>query len=157
VNDYVEVPDSNSLDIVNTVTVGMWLKIPSSVTTTMAILIKTIDYPNYGVDVINGKLRFFGYQGTTAKGIISAGGTAINDNVWHYVVEIFDGQNWLIYVDGKQNQSKTDPATLTVNTQQLRIGIRGVIYPFNGLIDEVRIYNRALSDAEIQALYNATK
>jgi hypothetical protein len=40
----------------------------------------------------------------------------------------------------------------------LRIGSRGDNYAyFNGLIDDVRIYNRALSPAEIQALYNAQK
>ena len=42
----------------------------------------------------------------------------------------------------------------------MRIGggnVSGSSHPFNGVIDEVRIYNRVLSAAEIQAIYSATK
>jgi len=48
----------------------------------------------------------------------------------------------------------TDPAhTTVIGRSNFAVGE----YYFNGLIDEVRVYNRALSAAEIMAIYNATK
>jgi hypothetical protein len=95
----------------------------------------------------------------------------LRDDNWHHVVGIFSsdsGQlvsenNFKMYVDGRDltlatpSQIGWSQSPLTGRENTL-IG-RSVAWNgwFRGLIDEVRIYNRALSDAEIQALYNATK
>ena len=68
--------------------------------------------------------------------------------------------NLYLYIDGALNISLTDITTGdTTNTSNLFIGKRGEKgYEnfFTGVIDELRIYNRALSEAEIQALYDYT-
>lgn len=62
-----------------------------------------------------------------------------------------------LYIDGSLNATATDTTTVsTTNTSPVGIGSRGATgsYLFPGSIDDVRIYNRALSATEVQQLYN---
>ena len=105
----------------------------------------------------------FGLLNTTGGGRKVRGSTAINNGVWHHVGWTYDGSQTIggikLYIDGRN-----EPTTQIVNTSPgvftnvgIRIGIRGDLDAnfFNGLIDDVRIYNRALTYAEVQQLYNS--
>jgi hypothetical protein len=61
-----------------------------------------------------------------------------------------------IYIAGNRVAQSNIPGTVTSYISEIIMG-SGWTVNFKGLIDEVRLYNRALSDTEIQALYNATK
>ncbi|MFA5779206.1 MAG: DUF2341 domain-containing protein, partial [Elusimicrobiota bacterium] len=78
-------------------------------------------------------------------------GITINDNLWHLVSFTFDGSTVKTYVDGKAGAS----AAKTTNTsggENFVIGIKqNGLYPFDGLIDEVRISSGALSAGQIAA------
>ena len=80
------------------------------------------------------------------------------DGLWHHVVYTKDGVNHAIYVDGSLDQSFTSNADISQNSP-LFIGRRWTgssNYPpywFNGTIDDVRIYNRALTASEVSELY----
>ena len=95
----------------------------------------------------------FGMQG-------SAEGTVIwGDNKWHHVAMTFDGTNRKMYVDGdlKQTQSVTAYSPVTSN---IRIGGRQdtssqTLNPFDGNIDEVRIWNVARTQSQIQSSYGS--
>lgn len=65
---------------------------------------------------------------------------------------VYDGTTQYLYVDGvlKVSQAKTNVNT---NTANITIGATNCAY-FAGSIDDVRIYNRALSVSEVQVLYN---
>ena len=98
-------------------------------------------------------------DGSVEPRIIS--GIAATIEQWFYVVVTWDKVTLRIYVDGVLRGSRTRAMELTSTTIEARIG-RGMMTsvdftPFNGLIDEVRIYNRALSATEIMANFNATK
>lgn len=73
---------------------------------------------------------------------------------WHHAVLKWDGSQVYGYLDGRLIGSAAISST---NTWDLGFSVSGAgtstNNPFNGSIDEVRVYNRALSDAEIQALY----
>jgi hypothetical protein len=75
-----------------------------------------------------------------------------NDGKWHLVVGVYDGSTQYLYVDGvlKVSQAKT---YVNTNTANITIGSGTNCGYFAGSIDEVRIYNRALSEAEIQEIY----
>src|SRR5262249_55454266 len=78
-------------------------------------------------------------------------------NTWYHAAVTYDGSTLSLYLNGKLEASKT---TTAINTQLdangLTIGFRPDESAYwNGLIDEPAIYNRALSAAEIQAIYNA--
>lgn len=103
---------------------------------------------------------------------VSVGGNSnpiYNDNQWHHLVGVFDsvaGQlnagQFSIYIDGvliaKTPQSVNPPNAPINNSSFMRIGSNLRFVPvngnFTGSIDEVRIYNRALSPTEIQQIYH---
>jgi len=88
---------------------------------------------------------------------------SIPNNEWHHVVGTWNGITLRIYIDGVLNNTY-NPGSSPINNTQYHFQI-GAFGPPNsnlrqliqGLIDEVRIYNRALSDSEIKVLYEATK
>ena len=78
-------------------------------------------------------------------------------NAWSYLTAVFDetAKTYNIYVNGTLVSSQTETGTMQPNTQSLVFGQSGCAScdyeRWQGLIDEVRIYNRALSPSEIQA------
>jgi hypothetical protein len=99
-------------------------------------------------------------DGTALRTLIQY--NSINDltlNQWHYVVGSGDGNNVSIYIDGQLKSSATtggytilnDATSLALGTETTS-GAKDVW--FNGIMDEVMIYNRALSANEITTLYS---
>ncbi|MCU0460891.1 MAG: LamG domain-containing protein [Bacteroidales bacterium] len=74
-----------------------------------------------------------------------------NDGTWHLFTGVFTGTRLLIYVDGLLKVSGNASYT-TGNDREIRIGADSELSFFNGKIDDVRIWNRALSENEIFAL-----
>jgi hypothetical protein len=76
-------------------------------------------------------------------------------NVWTHVALTYDGAMLRLYVNGVQVASGAQAGSLQTPATPLRIG-GNVPYGeyFEGLIDEVRVYNRALSATEIQTDLN---
>jgi hypothetical protein len=73
-------------------------------------------------------------------------------NVWTHIAVTYDGATLRLYRNGAQIGSRAQTGNIAVGNQPLRIGGNNVSGEFfNGLIDEVRVYNRALSAAEIAA------
>ena len=83
--------------------------------------------------------------------------TAVNDNKWHHVVGTYDGETVRTYVDGVLEDSNTLPSgNLPSDTGPLRISADYQTTPanfFGGSLDDIRLYNRALSAGEVQRLY----
>ena len=84
---------------------------------------------------------------------------------WYHVAATYDGSTMKLYVNGNLEASKPFTSSITYDSKiPWTIGstappIRAAGYPrtFNGVIDEVEIFNRALSQAEIQAIYKPGK
>jgi len=81
---------------------------------------------------------------------------APNDDEWHYIVSTYDGRYFRTYIDGElKREFEWGEIDITENSNPVGIGESpGWNRWFNGLIDEVCIYNRALSAEEISDLYN---
>ena len=102
-------------------------------------------------------------SGTHAGGVQNSGGwvggtAAINDGSWHFVVLTGNGGMRASYVDGALDALTINQWNRADTGTQVRIGGTGTgevdgQVGLGGLIDEVYIYNRALSQAEIQQLY----
>ena len=77
-------------------------------------------------------------------------------NVWTHLADTFDGSTYRRYYNGilVQSIAVTIPTSPTPSAD-LEIGASGPYHGFQGLIDEVRIYDRALSASEIRAIYAA--
>ena len=75
---------------------------------------------------------------------------------WHHVLMSRKGTALTIYVDGIFDSTRVDPLTNLTNSAPIVLGANHVnrqSQNFNGAIDEVRIYNRALSATEVQSLF----
>ncbi|SEA99161.1 Fibronectin type III domain-containing protein [Thiothrix caldifontis] len=158
--NYAEIPDSDSLDVSNAFTLSVWfngrsLGSQSSEQRPFRLIDKvTAGYGDgYLLDAWAGGIRFVsGGDGAIAY-------TPVSENTFHHVAGIFSQGKASIYLDGKLVISTTTVTTDTpINTFPVRIGASqgsGAIQAdnFNGLIDDVRIYNRTLSETEIQTLY----
>jgi hypothetical protein len=82
--------------------------------------------------------------------------SAINDTQWHHVAVAQDGTGIKIYIDGEQSTvSGTNSSAWTghLNISQYKIGYGGW-YIFEGILDEVKIYKKALGENEIIGLYD---
>ena len=85
--------------------------------------------------------------------------TIAQRGVWYHVAATYDGNQSTLYVNGVAEASATPGFALDYDTTPIFIGTSGTWPPylsmFAGIIDELSIYNRALSQSEIQAIYNA--
>ncbi|MDO9253933.1 MAG: LamG-like jellyroll fold domain-containing protein [Bacteroidales bacterium] len=88
---------------------------------------------------------------------VAYGKTNLIDSTWHFVCGTYSNgdQNVKLYVDGKPDNSSVLPtAPNTVLSTNWRIGLfMGGGTPFNGKLDEIRVYNTHLTDQEIQDMY----
>ena len=165
-SNFVSVPDSPSLDSLTTqITVELWMKAGQ--------LTPNADWKGL-VTKGNSSWRL---QATTfdktvdwyINGLSSPdllGTRDVNDGQWHHVAAVYDGANMFLYVDGTLDGSHaatgliaqtSDPLCIGANSQAFvpSCGCNQLGYFFNGLIDEVSLYKRALSASEIKAIYDA--
>ncbi len=101
-------------------------------------------------------------DGTNGISLSITSDTVPSANQWHHIcgVQNGNGNTGYIYVDGAQNGSATQAAVSYNGDSVVQVGALTAFNTsryWNGLIDEVRIYNRALSAAEVLQLYNLGK
>ena len=97
-----------------------------------------------------------GFENT--MGVYSASSALLNQ--WVFVVGTREGSNWKLYVDADLRAQDTNDFTINDNGEPLYIGSQGYTLSddvFDGIIDEVMIFNRALNASEIELLYNQSK
>ena len=88
---------------------------------------------------------------------LSSGAGAITAGTWYHIVGVKSGASSKLYVDGAQVDTGTLQDPTSTNDDFLIGSYRAGALPVNGLVDDVRIWNRALSAAEAGDLYNDTK
>jgi hypothetical protein len=156
-NSYVNIPNNASLNVSGGISMAAWIK-TSGTNNYSGIVQKFVDSNNtgWGLSYHTGGAVRADFGNGSSYIVAASSGVNVVDNVWHFLVATYDGSTAKIYVDGVLRGSVAGSGYLTNNTRNLGIGEDsdggGGRY-FNGLIDEVRIYNRALSASEISALY----
>ena len=84
----------------------------------------------------------------------------IAQDTWTYVTTVYDGHRQILYKNGEEVFSRAQSGAMGANGNKLRIGARGRNNPhhfFGGMIDEVKIYDRALAENEIVEDMNETR
>ncbi|HPW34413.1 MAG TPA: hypothetical protein PK367_01465, partial [Candidatus Paceibacterota bacterium] len=78
---------------------------------------------------------------------------------WHLlaITTTYGTNGWKMYMNGNVIKQMTGEATVATNYQNVTIGLNSSSRRTQGYIDDVRIYNYALSASEIKAIYNATR
>lgn len=152
---YIEVPDSPSLSVTGHLTLSAYIKINTN--GPQQAIIEKYDVPGrngYLLRLLGGKLLADICDPNTCSQPPAAGATTVSTGTWHHVAAVFDGTSVKVYLDGILDGSVATNFVLTDGAASLKIGARGddANTRLGGLIDEVKIYNRALSASEIQTL-----
>jgi hypothetical protein len=147
INDYVDVPDSRYLDVTSGLSVCAWIK-PNDFPSDVNILNKWSD------DGAGDRGFVLGMHGTSVyfavidnANVFDTGQMPINTS-WHFLVGTWDGLYLRIFLDGEQVFAHVTVGGFTNQRTNLTIG-----NGFFGSIDDVRIYDRALSANQIRSLY----
>ena len=161
-NNYVEVPSSDSLELYENVTIAAWINWIDAGDAWICIMAngqQNGPWENYGL-FINRSSRYL-YFTLSLDGVHVPQQTPNNitvPNEWVHVCATWDGSAARIYVNGQRELEIAKAGTLDSPGLPLRIGHRsGSSHYFNGTIDEVRIYNHALTEAEILAAMEGGK
>jgi hypothetical protein len=149
-NSYVLVPSSPSLQPTTALTIEAW--IDPTIATTGRIVDKITPgaTDGYLLDIVSSQLRF----GIGADSVNSGATALLVAGRFTHVAGVYDGTTLNVYINGVRVANKaTLLTTVAVNSLALHIGadLMGATR-FSGLIDEVRIYSRALPAAEIAAI-----
>jgi len=148
--DVVTVTHATSLSFASgNFTLEAWVK--TSGTPTNANIVAKMDIGGeYGYEIMISGGKAMLYVASVADSVELSGTSSVNDNSWHHIVGVRDGNNYYIYVDGILENSETYTLGTTNNTDNLLIGNDiSTTYYFDGTIDNVKVYSRALSAAEV--------
>ena len=170
-NDYIEVADSNDLDLTTALTISAWVKVNSYSGLAWGanrpnIVSKGYNiYEPYRLELINEAINnqgiaLFISNADYYREWPAIMGTIPVPGVWTHIAVTYALGVTKFYINGSLIGTSIAPSitTLKTTTSSLYIGARS---PFsnapnvlNGALDDVCIYNRALSVAEVQQLYN---
>ncbi|MGA2298098.1 MAG: LamG domain-containing protein, partial [FCB group bacterium] len=170
-DNYIEVKNSESLNIVGPITICVWIKTDMMGGNWSGIVNKcqhTSQQRDGYLTFLDTTNKFslyidndwYGKGATCCYGI-----TNVNDNKWHFLVGLYDRKNIKVYLDGNFENSSICTQDMPSNTENLFIGydfwfhVNSLTAPnylvtydyFKGTLDDIRIYNCALTDKEIKA------
>jgi len=156
-NYVVSTKNSVGLGITNQATYAVWANVSNF--TNQAYLIS-----DYGTNAVGMTLRID--NATTAEFYVYPNNYRIsyttgtfNLGTWYHIAGVMNGSTMYLYVNGVQVGSTSLGNNIGNSANNLTLGERGDLISgstFAGLLDDVRVYNRALSSAELLALYTST-
>jgi hypothetical protein len=153
VDDYVEVPNDSSLNP-DAITIDAWLYLEELKSVQFVVAKDNgSSQRDYFIDLLDDQFKFVviapgaGSSGEAAGGSLSLG-------AWHHVAGTYDGSTVKAYVDGAEVASTPYSGGIGHSATPFWIGQRNGSY-FHGRIDEVEVFNRALTADEIQFIFDA--
>ncbi len=148
----VKIAGKDAFNFTGQLTVSAWVNIHSVSSPWMAIITKGDSAWRLSTVDSQNKIHFSVNHYDSSAGLRS--GNEIGLNQWHHLTAVYDGKAMNLYVDGRLDSTSPwtggisrDEADVLIGENADRMG-RG----FNGLIDDVRIYNYALPESEIRRL-----
>lgn len=167
-SNYLTVPYNAVMAVTSGLTSCAWVN-PSSATMQRVISRYTsasVDTEIWGLDVyqsncrmLMGKVTMGGLLGQTATySVDTAAGGSVPAGVWSFIAGTWDGSTMRVYVNGVQVGTFARTAAVLTSTTAMSIGadFRGGTTAaefFDGSIEDVRLYNRALSANELLSIY----
>jgi parallel beta-helix repeat protein len=153
INDNVTVADSNSLDLTSSFTLSAWVNPASTFTDFRSILIKNYKYYIYAsvAGYCGDGSPLGGFSETTDRTLCQPSPLPVN--TWTHLAVTYNGSTLTLYRDGVAVATSNASGAPSPTTGTLQIGGSQFGEYFKGLIDEVRIHNKALSATEIQTVY----
>ncbi|MEZ4722267.1 MAG: LamG-like jellyroll fold domain-containing protein [Flavobacteriales bacterium] len=168
VNDiaFIDHSEGFNFDTDDDFTISFWVRAPINQTTTptnwntiIAKRYSTLSEYPFWIFIRNqnsasaGQVFMDRSDGVTRSTMHSS--SSINDNNWHHVAFTKNGEITTVFIDGLADGTGVDSTNLsTQNNDSISIGGQFFSRPFDGSLDELRIWSRALCEDEIQAMMN---
>jgi len=156
-NNHAKTPQATDLNFATAGTVSAWIY-TYAYTSFAGILHKgsatNFSDEEYSLQFWSGNKIYWGVTKTGGGTVSVTSPSAIPLNTWKHLCGTWDATAMKLYIDGTQVATRVGTTALKA-AGALNIGAQldvSPFYAFNGIIDDVRIYNRAISDAEVTAL-----
>jgi tetratricopeptide (TPR) repeat protein len=157
-NGYVDCGAGRAFDITGPLTLSCWIKVKEFTKEWQGLICKgnSAWRINRNGDTGALNLAFTGLEvpsdplWSAAKGTIE-----VIDGKWHHIVGVYDGSRMCLYVDSSLDTAVKASGSIRVNNEPVCIGRNSESSDrmWKGLVDDVRVYDYALTPAEIQDLY----
>lgn len=148
---YVSIPNKAAYQMTSAMTLSAWAK-PTGTTGTIAGKWGTQN--SYRILLSSGKYAF---SVTLANGTVvtATASTTASTTAWSHVAGVFNGSSAILYINGVQAATANASGSLKASTDPIRIGntTNNANY-YKGSIDELRLYNTALTAAQLNRLAN---
>jgi hypothetical protein len=162
-SDYISVADTPSLDGMDQLSLSTWVKVNSFSSQTVVPIGKDVNSVSYRINIApSGQLSFVV---ATSNNSWYSTGTVVDSSVslttgkWYHIAAIYDGSRVRIYVNGQLTGTGSQDISGNIlnSDSEVHFGKSSSanIDYFNGMLDEVRVYNRALSADEILLQYDS--
>jgi hypothetical protein len=157
VDDYVDCGNDTSLNITDAITISVWVAPSSSIASEAGVVAKQ----NSGTGEAYGLMYRLGNLGLRARigGVWNTTYFAENPtpNIWTHLVATYDGSKVQLYKNGIPDNSTSITGSIGISDYSFAIGRQWLSSNshFNGSIDDVSIYNRALAANDVLDLYNS--
>ena len=152
---YINVTDSPDLNITSQLTIMLWIR-PGAATGTYEVIMTKRKFgdnvvANFEVYLNAGTRALSYYSGVT----VANSGWIPPTNQWSHIAIVANNSNVSFYVDGSYRETKPTAPMVNVSGSGLFIGsfFSSIWEQYNGLMDEVKLFNRSLSAAEIANEY----
>jgi hypothetical protein len=163
-----DTPDSTSLRL-NQFTVAAWFKTSTNFASDAHIINKggvgsdsSGQNLNYGIWMTSTEQIKAGFETSSGADQFVTSVNTYNDGQWHYAVVTNNGANIILYIDGVQVATKATSGASpeSIGTKPVRVGANSRVTPatnfFTGEVDEVRIWNTALSASQVSSALGGT-
>lgn len=157
-DDYINIDDTPEWDV-STISVSAWVK-PSSVSAFRVIASRDSGTTGdrYWALQINDSGKLYGYVCMSDDSCADTSGSrppTMSAGNWYHVAMTYDGYTIRLYLNGVLVDILTSSAVMEVGSEPIAIGRKSnsTLY-FDGLIDDVRIYNYALKTSQVGIVYN---
>ena len=154
---YVNVPSASAINFTSngTFSISVWVN-PNTFSTTWRRGIMrqenyTVSGYRFGFDATGKPLFWTSQSGGTLN--LTGATQLLTLNKWNFLVVTYNNQQASMYLNGAIIASST--GTYVAGSNALQIGMNVNSEPFSGLLDDVRVYNRALSASEVSQVYKA--
>lgn len=160
-NDFISMADSENLNFDQELTVMAWVKwsINPSTGESWANIINKGEDAQWQIQHSNDNSNFEFAVKTDESRVWIFSNIEPKQEVWYHVAGVYDGSEIRLYVNGSLDNQDDLTGDIHVTDHPLNIGRRSYFEDryFAGIIDEVYLYDKALSDEELQTYYNQTK
>jgi len=149
--NYIELPNESAFDFTTQFSISLWMR--------------SSNPPNEWAQLVGKGDSAWGIERQQTTNTLSfttfapspdnmPGSTNVFDGQWHHIAAVYDGSQKTLYVDGQVDAQKSYSQSVSTNNVNVRLGFN-TEYPvgqYDGLLDDLRIFGRPLSQAEIQQI-----